>query len=118
MHIQDVGALSFGIVIGWFAYYLNRYRSGKVSVSDLAAFVGAIGGAAVLSLFPAHTAPFGYYGLGLGIGFFSYFLVLLVFVIFSKGWTLAFFLDGRAPQLGPEQVHTDQRPMARAEAHG
>lgn len=118
MHIQDVGALSFGIVIGWFAYYVNRYRSGKVSVSDLAAFVGAIGGAAVLSLFPAKTAPFGYYGLGLGIGFFSYFIVLLILVLLSSGFKLAFFLDGRVPKLAQGEAHSDQRAMEGGGGHG
>ena len=117
MHIQDVGALSFGIVIGWFAYYVNRYRSDKIAASDVAAFLGAIGGAAVLSLFPAHTAPFGYYGLGLGIGFFSYFLVLLILVIVSKDFTLAFFLDGRAPALKQGEIHTGQRAMEIGEGH-
>jgi hypothetical protein len=111
MNVQDVGALTFGIVIGWFAYYVNRYRSDTISISDVGAFIAAIGGAAVLALFPAGSELFGYYGLGLGIGFFVYFLLLLVFVLRSPGFTLAFFLDGRAPALAPNEVHDTQHPM-------
>jgi hypothetical protein len=99
------------MVIGWFAYYVNRYRSDTISISDVAAFVAAIGGAAVLTLFPAGSALFGYYGLGLGIGFFVYFALLLLFVLKSPGFTLAFFLDGRAPALESNEVHDIQHPM-------
>ena len=53
--IQEIGALGFGLVIGWYAYYVNRYRTDTVQLSDVATFLGAIGGAAVLSLFPAKT---------------------------------------------------------------
>ena len=111
MSIQDVGALAFGMVIGWFAYYVNRYRSDTISISDIAAFIAAIGGAAVLTLFPAGSQLFGYYGLGLGIGFFLYFVLLFAFVLRSPGFTLAFFLDGRAPALQPNEVHDIQHPM-------
>jgi hypothetical protein len=90
---------------------VNRYRTGSISISDITAFVGAIGGAAVLTLFPSGSNLFGYYGLGLGVGFFAYFVILLVFVLLSKGFTIAFFLDGRAPALAPDETHDIQHPM-------
>ena len=37
------------------------------------------------------------YGVGLAVGFFAYFLVLVLFVLRSPRWTLAWFLDGRRP---------------------
>ena len=89
----------------------DRYRSDTISISDIAAFIAAIGGAAVLTLFPAGTALFGYYGVGLAGGFFLYFILMVIFVLRSPGFTLAFFLDGRAPALEPDQVHDNQRAM-------
>ena len=103
-HIQNVGAFAFGCVLGWFAYYVNRYRAGKISVRDLGTFLGAVGGAAVLALFPAKSALFGYYGLGLGVGFLAYFLVLVLLVLLTPNWSLAFFLDGRTPALAAGQT--------------
>jgi hypothetical protein len=103
-HIQNVGAFAFGCVLGWFAYYVNRYRAGKISVRDLGTFLGAIGGAAVLALFPAKSALFGYYGLGLAVGFFAYFVILFFFVLLTPSWNLGFFLDGRTPALKRGEV--------------
>ena len=47
----DVGAFAFGLVIGWFTYFVNRYRK-EVALADVATIIGAIGGGAVLALFP------------------------------------------------------------------
>jgi hypothetical protein len=93
--IQLVGAGAFGLLIGWYVYYINRYRSGDVQFSDLVTLVGVVGGAAVLALFPAQTALFGAYGIGLAIGFFSYFIVLNILVAISPNFNVDWFLDGR-----------------------
>lgn len=97
--IQLVGAASFGAVIGWLLYYVNRYRSGTVQFSDLVTVIGAIGGGAVLALFPAGSVLFGAYGIGLAIGFFAYFARLNQLVVRSIALQGAFnfewFLDGR-----------------------
>jgi hypothetical protein len=111
--IQALGAFLFGMVLGWFAYYVNRYRTDKVQLSDVATFLGAVGGAAVLALFPAKTDLFGYYGLGLGVGFFLYFLILVVLVMKSKRFKSDFFLDGRAPKLADDEIQSGQRAMGR-----
>jgi hypothetical protein len=91
----ETGALAFGVVIGWFLYLVNRYRRGDVQLGDITTVVGAIGGAAVTSLFPGSDNLFGAYGVGLAIGFFGYFLVLAVMVWVSKNFDVDFFLDGR-----------------------
>lgn len=57
--------------------------------------LGLIGGTAILSLFPQGTDLFGAYGLGLAIGFFAYFIVLLVMVGRSRNFNVDWFLDGR-----------------------
>lgn len=93
--IQLLGAGGFGALIGWYVYYVNRYRTGDVQLSDLTTVIGVIGGGAVLALFPARTDLFGAYGIGLFIGFFAYFFTLLILVGISPNFDLDWFLDGR-----------------------
>jgi hypothetical protein len=93
--LQLTGALCFGIVIGWYVYYINRYRKSDVQLGDLATVIGILGGSAILALFPQGTDLFGAYGLGLAIGFFGYFLVLVILVNISKNFNVDWFLDGR-----------------------
>ena len=78
--VQLFGAGGFGAVIGWYLFFLNRYRTGEIGLADLVTVIGAIGGAAILAIFPAKSDLFGAYGIGLAVGFFGYFLVLVVLV--------------------------------------
>jgi uncharacterized BrkB/YihY/UPF0761 family membrane protein len=89
------GAGFFGVVIGWYVYFINRYRKDDVTLSDIVTLLGAIGGAAVLALFPSGSILFGAYGIGLFVGFFLYFLVLIFLVGISKNFDVDYFLDGR-----------------------
>ena len=111
--VQEWGAFAFGLVIGWFTYFVNRHRAGEVTLGDVATIVGAVGGAAVLALFPAGSDLFGAYGIGLAVGFFGYFLVLLLLVRVNRaaGWSSQWFLDGRRPVLQSGVEHTDDRGM-------
>jgi hypothetical protein len=102
--LQIFGAIGFGAIIGWLVYYINRYRTGDVQFSDLATIIGILGGGAILALFPAKTDLFGGYGIGLFIGFFSYFTYLNVQVAISKKFTVDWFLDGRSKKLGPDEM--------------
>jgi hypothetical protein len=94
-HLQLYGAAGFGAIIGWYVYYINRYRRGDVQLSDLVTLIGVLGGGAVLALFPARTDLFGAYGIGLFAGFFGYFVVLVLLVSVSLNFTMDWFLDGR-----------------------
>lgn len=93
--IQLLGAGGFGAIIGWYVYYVNRYRKGGVQFSDLTTVVGILGGGAVLALFPARSDLFGAYGIGLFIGFFGYYLILSITVAISPNFDTDWFLDGR-----------------------
>jgi hypothetical protein len=93
--LQLIGAGSFGMLIGWYVYYINRYRKSDVQLSDLVTLIGIIGGGTVLTLFPSGTDLFGAYGIGLAIGFFSYFLALIILVGVSQNFDSDWFLDGR-----------------------
>jgi hypothetical protein len=90
-----LGAFSFGVLIGWFVYYINRYRKGDVQFSDITTLVGVIAGGSVTALFTEKSTMFGAYGIGLGVGFFAYFIVLIILVTMSDNFTSDWFLDGR-----------------------
>ena len=109
--LQKIGAGAFGAVVGWYVYYINRYRKDDVQLSDIVTLIGAVGGAAILALFPAKTDLFGAYGIGLAAGFFMYFFILVVLVTKAPGFTSAWFLDGRAPKLSDTQIVVNQRAM-------
>ncbi|SRR6266487_6501639 len=112
--IQLIGAGGFGLIIGWYVYYINRYRKADVRFSDLVTVIGIIGGGAVLALFPARTDLFGAYGIGLVIGFFGYLLTLILLVRNSKNFGVDWFLDGRRKKLdASEYIPTDEsgRPL-------
>lgn len=94
--VAEYGAFGFGLVLGWFLYMVNRYRKGDMALGDLTTVLGAVGGAAVTSLFgDTGGSLFGAYGVGLATGFFAYFLVLVVLVAASANFSADFFLDGR-----------------------
>jgi hypothetical protein len=111
--IQMLGAGGFGALVGWYIYYLVRHRTDNVTISDLATIVGVIGGGAVLTLFPAKTDLFGAYGVGLFVGFFGYFLLLLAFVLKSPKFGIEWFLDGRRHAIDNDtEIDDGNTPMA------
>ena len=97
--VELLGAAAFGALIGWYVYYINRYRKSDVQFSDLTTIIAILGGAAVLNLFPSSTPLFGAYGIGLFVGFFGYFLSLLLLIHSSDNFNADFLLDGRRREL-------------------
>jgi hypothetical protein len=97
--VELLGAAAFGALIGWYVYYINRYRKSDVQFSDLTTIIGILGGAVVLNLFPAATPLFGAYGIGLFVGFFGYFASLLLLIRSSVNFDADFLLDGRRREL-------------------
>jgi hypothetical protein len=93
--LQLIGAGCFGLILGWYLYFINRYRSGPVDFGDIVTILGAVGGAGVLALFPSGTDLFGAYGIGLAGGFFLYYAILNTMVARSSNFDADFFLDGR-----------------------
>ena len=102
--LQVIGAGAFGVIVGWILYSISRYRTGSLGLGDLATVIGAIGGAAILDLFPAGTDLFAAYGIGLVVGFFGYFLVLAAMVRSSPHFDKEWFLDGRRKKPGTDEV--------------
>jgi hypothetical protein len=103
-NLQLWGAAFFGALIGWYVYFINRYRTAEVQISDLVTLLGVIGGGAVLTLFPAKSDLFGAYGIGLFSGFFGYFVVLWVMVGKSPNFSVDWFLDGRRKALAEDEM--------------
>ena len=84
MSVAEWGALVFGLVIGWVTYRTLRRTTEKVGLSNIASVIAAVGGGAVTTLFDTDEL-FGWYSIGLGIGFFAY-LVLGAWVFSDNTW--------------------------------
>jgi len=110
--LAELGAGGFGAIIGWYVYFVNRYRAGPVQLTDITTVLSTVGGAAVLSLFPAETDLFGAYGIGLFCGFFGYFVVLVVLVSISENFGIDWFLDGRRKLPAEDQTTAGVDPTA------
>ncbi|MCB1057311.1 MAG: hypothetical protein KDD11_17565 [Acidobacteria bacterium] len=84
MSIEAVGALCFGLVIGWVTYRTLRRSGETVALSNIATVIGAVGGAAVTGLFNSQEL-FAWYSIGLAGGFFLY-LLLAATVLKDVPW--------------------------------
>lgn len=76
--VMAVGAVCFGLAVG-FITYRTLVRMHKAAVTDIAAVVAAVAGAAVTGLFdPTTTDLFGWYSIGLAAGIAVFFLLYLI----------------------------------------
>jgi uncharacterized membrane protein YeaQ/YmgE (transglycosylase-associated protein family) len=76
MTVIDLGALCFGIIVGWVTSRTLR-RTTPSGLSDIATVIGAVGGAAITGIFKPSTNAFGWYCIGLLIGFFVYLIIAI-----------------------------------------
>ncbi len=77
MNFTTIGALCFGLVVGWVTYRTLRRKGEATALADISAVIAAVGGAAVTALFKVGDI-FGAYCVGLAVGFFGYFIVNLI----------------------------------------
>jgi len=77
MTLIDTGALCFGVVVGWVTSRTLR-RSTPGGLSDIATVIGAVSGAAITGIYKPSTDSFGYYCIGLLVGFFAYLVLSLI----------------------------------------
>jgi hypothetical protein len=84
MSVDLIGAACFGIIIGWITYRTLRRTGETVALSNIASVIGAIGGGAVTALFNS-PALFGYYCIGLFVGFFAYLIIGNTWLV-NSGW--------------------------------
>ena len=65
-----IGAFCIGAVIGWSLFFINKkMEPGKINITDIGVIAGAIGNVALLSFFNNSHLLFGWYGIGIGVGF-------------------------------------------------
>jgi ABC-type Co2+ transport system permease subunit len=83
MTVNTIGAVCFGVIIGWVTYRTLRRTGETVAVSNIASVVGAVGGAAVTGIFQGSL--FGWYCIGLAVGFFGY-LILAATLLRNVTW--------------------------------
>ncbi|UOX90431.1 hypothetical protein MUY14_07350 [Amycolatopsis sp. FBCC-B4732] len=67
-----IGAVAFGVVVGWITYRTLRRREDPAQLSDLAAVIGAVSGGAVTAIPFKDPDVFAAYSIGLAVGFFGY----------------------------------------------
>jgi bacteriorhodopsin len=77
--ITSVGAVCFGVAVGYITYRTLVRTTDKTDISDLATVVGAVGGGAVTGLFnPSSGDTFGWYAIGLLGGMVVFFVLYLI----------------------------------------
>jgi len=107
-----LGAGAFGAIIGWYVYYINRYRKSDVQLGDITTLVGVLGGGTATALFAPSGELFGAYGIGLFLGFFGYFVSLIYLVDRSPNFDADWFLDGRRKRpVEPYYIPGDVAPV-------
>jgi uncharacterized membrane protein YeaQ/YmgE (transglycosylase-associated protein family) len=74
MTLAAIAAAVLGVVIGYLTHYLVR-RDQQAGIGDLAMIIGAVLGAAVFNIITG-PVPTNWYLIGLGAGFFFYWLAL------------------------------------------
>lgn len=67
-----IGTVCFGLMIGFITYRTLVRTTAQASISDLAAVVAAVGGGAVTAIVRPQTNLFGWYAIGLLVGFVLY----------------------------------------------
>ncbi|MGH2497192.1 MAG: hypothetical protein ACRDIV_21040 [Ktedonobacteraceae bacterium] len=74
MFIAGLGTFFFGLLLGWVFYRTLRLKARASILAEVSTIIGALAGAAVLTLFRSDVL-FGLYATGLIIGFFAYFAI-------------------------------------------
>ena len=73
--VMVIGALCFGISIGFITYRTLVRTVDNTGIGDIATVIAAVGGAAVTGLFDPSSDLFGWYAIGLLLGIATFFLV-------------------------------------------
>jgi glycopeptide antibiotics resistance protein len=77
------GSACLGAVIGWITYYTMRKNTKQRTLADITVIISALIGPTVVAVFPAPVegikqTMFGYYGIGLAVGFFMYYIIFVL----------------------------------------
>ena len=72
--LTAVGALAFGLVVGFITYRTLVRTTEKAAITDLVAVVGVLGGGVVTNLYDPAGDQFAWYAIGLALGMAVFFL--------------------------------------------
>ena len=72
--VTAVGALVFGLVVGFITYRTLVRTTEKAAITDLVAVVGVLGGGVVTNLYDPAGVQFAGYAIGLALGMAVFFL--------------------------------------------
>jgi hypothetical protein len=72
--VTVVGALVFGLVVGFITYRTLVRTADKAAITDLVAVVGVLGGGVVTNLYDPAGDQFAWYAIGLALGMATFFL--------------------------------------------
>lgn len=72
MAVLTAGTICFGLLLGYITYRTLARTTASASISDLAAVISAVGGGAVTTIVKPGTDLFGWYAIGLLVGFVVY----------------------------------------------
>jgi hypothetical protein len=76
--VVTIGAVCFGVVVGYITYRTLARATAGAAISDIASVIAAVGGGAVTVLFdPQQSDAFGWYSMGLLSGMALYLLLSL-----------------------------------------
>lgn len=95
-----VGALVFGLVVGFITYRTLVRTTEQAAISDLGAVIAAIGGGAVTKLYDPSGTPFAWYAIGLALGMLVFFLAY--WRMNGKSELAKVMSDNPAPGHGPQ----------------
>jgi len=77
--VMAVGAVCFGVSVGFVTYRTLVRTTDRAAITDIAAVIATVGGAAVTGLFdPKKTDLFGWYSIGLLAGIAVFFILYLI----------------------------------------
>lgn len=95
--VVQIGAACFGLAVGFVTYRTLVRTTDKAAISDLAAVIGAVGGATVTGLFAAGSRLFGWYSIGLLAGMAIYFTA---YAVINGKTELGKVMSGRTITIG------------------
>jgi hypothetical protein len=107
--LEYIGALCFGLVVGYVTYRVLVRTTDRSAITDLTAVLAAVGGGAVTGLFDPQTELFAMYAIGLAVGMAVYGAIF--YVLNGKEATAKVLAGREVTTAPPPPVPSSERPL-------